>query len=90
LKSLLLAVFSSIIVRVSFQDSDTRYARVEKQITTNYINKTFKSKLQNLIQDLLEVEPLKKEKTIVKLADSRKVSIYKKRLRSFNCNSPPY
>ena len=40
-RTFLLAVYSSIIVRVSLQDSDTRYARIVKEISKDNVTKSF-------------------------------------------------
>lgn len=51
-RTILLAIFSSIIVKVSFQDSDTRYAKVEKKISVSDVEKHFKNKLYDVVKSL--------------------------------------
>ena len=50
------AVFSSIIVRVSNQDSDTRYAAVEKQMSKSSVYEAFAQTARNLAATSLSAE----------------------------------
>jgi DNA modification methylase len=45
LQLLMMAVFSAILVRVSLQDSDTRYARVSRDVSAEHVTKVFASRL---------------------------------------------
>lgn len=90
IKSLLMAVFSSIIVRVSYQDSDTRYAKVAKNISTYDVDKYFLSKLRDVISILDKIIILERASVKIKLADSKNVPFIKTGSVSLIVTSPPY
>jgi site-specific DNA-methyltransferase (cytosine-N4-specific) len=52
LRTLLLAALSSIVVRVSYQDSDTRYKRVDREISPRAVDRAFGQRLDYLIAQL--------------------------------------
>nr|ADQ20509.1 M.BseYI [Bacillus sp. 2521] len=52
IKALLYAIFSAIIVNVSYQDSDTRYSRKEYKYSIGDALKTYKNKLRRLLNSL--------------------------------------
>lgn len=85
----LLAVFSSIIVRVSFQDSDTRYSRINKEVSKSDVDKAFKNKLGEAIEQL-RLMPKKKGASNVEKADARSVPFIKTGSVSLIVTSPPY
>jgi DNA methylase len=45
---------SSILVRVSYQDSDTRYARVEKKLNPTQTTRLFRDKMKDMIERMAE------------------------------------
>lgn len=90
IRTLLLSIFSSIIVRVSYQDSDTRYAKIEKKININDVDKSFKSKLIEVIGALPEIQKSNRATVEIYKADSRKVSFIKSNSVSLIVTSPPY
>jgi hypothetical protein len=49
LRTLFLAVFSAIIVRVSYQDSDTRYAKIERVVRPQNVDSAFASKMSDIV-----------------------------------------
>lgn len=88
---LLMAVFSSIIVRVSYQDSDTRYAKINRIINTGDIEKLFISKLTEVIDSLKILKTKSKRGRVsVYKSDSRKVKFIKTSSISLIVTSPPY
>jgi site-specific DNA-methyltransferase (cytosine-N4-specific) len=89
-QSLLMAVFSSIIVRVSFQDSDTRYAKVSKTIKPSDTEKWFLSKLNEVISSLPEVMVPGRASVDIHLADARHIPFVKDKSVSLIVTSPPY
>ena len=90
IRTLLLSIFSSIIVRVSYQDSDTRYAKIEKKININDVDKSFKSKLIDVIGALPEIQRSNRATVEIHKADSRKVPFIKSNSVSLIVTSPPY
>ncbi len=89
-QTLLLSIFSSIIVRVSFQDSDTRYAKIARTIRQTDVNKLFKAKLLNVNQRLPEIIRIGRSPVTVCQADSRSVPFIKGSSVSLIVTSPPY
>lgn len=89
-RTMLLAVFSSIIVRVSFQDSDTRYARVTRAVKVEDVDKAFLAKLNKILQRLPEVMVPDRAPADVHQADARGVPFVKSESVSLIVTSPPY
>jgi len=90
LRTLLMAVFSAIIVKVSYQDSDTRYAKVSRNIAPSDVDNAFQRKLCNVIKILPQVLVPGRAKAKVVQADARKVPFIKTRSVSLIVTSPPY
>ena len=90
LKTLLLAIFSSIIVRVSYQDSDTRYARKRRNVTPDEVDSTFYSRLSSIITQLKTVLVLNRTPVEIIQADARHVDFIKNLSVSLIVTSPPY
>lgn len=90
IQTLLMAVFSSIIIRVSFQDSDTRYAKIERNVKPSHVIRIFKSKLLEVIVRLSEVNVQERSPSIVYQADSRTIPFIKTESVSLIITSPPY
>lgn len=89
-KSMLMAVFSSIIVRVSYQDSDTRYAKIEKAVDPADVTRIFKTKLADVLNKLAEIVIPGRARTTVIEADARNVPFIKSKSVSLIVTSPPY
>lgn len=58
-KTLSLAVFSKIIVKASFQDSETRYVSKFREIECGYTLKLFSSELISVVKKLKSAGPIK-------------------------------
>lgn len=93
LRDLLLIVFSSIIVRVSKQESDTRYAAVEKGLKDFETIKIFTDKVKEIKAIYLDfLKKTKDKKVNVKILqlDSRALSAIKDNSVDLIITSPPY
>lgn len=89
-KLLLLSIFSSIIVRVSYQDSDTRYSRIYRDYQQGEATKAFQKKLLDVIKKLEVIIDLPKSPGEIYLADSRKLDFIKDETIHLIITSPPY
>lgn len=89
-QTMLQAIFSSIIVRVSFQDSDTRYAKIEKSINSSDVDRIFINKLEDVLSRLPGIIVPKRASASVHLADARHVPFVKSNSVSLIVTSPPY
>jgi site-specific DNA-methyltransferase (cytosine-N4-specific) len=85
-----LAVFSAIIVRASYQDSDTRYARVEKAYIPGSVIEWFQSKLFDGMGRLMEIMDKPRENARVHLADGRELRFINDDTVNLIVTSPPY
>ncbi len=85
-----LAVFSSIIVRVSNQDSNTRYARVKKSYKSGDAVKWFKKRLTDAINRLWEIKDIPKARATVHCADGRNLNFLPDGSVHLIVTSPPY
>jgi len=90
LQTLFLAVFSSIIVRVSYQDSDTRYARITRVIGPSDVDKAFRMSISETISHLREVVNLNRASVTIYQADSRSIPFISSDSVSLIVTSPPY
>lgn len=91
LRTLFLAVFSSIILRVSYQDSDTRYAKIERVVRPQDVDSAFTKKLADVVERLPSVGVGSKEAPVsVQQADSRDVRFIPDATVSLIVTSPPY
>ena len=89
-RTLLLAVFSAILVRLSYQDSDTRYVRVVKTIPASSVESTFQAKLQEVLLRLPELLTRTRAKSTVEQADARAVPMISTKSVHLIVTSPPY
>jgi len=90
-KDFLLACLSSIIVRVSNQDSDTRYARREKNIKQYATFSIFKNKLQSMIDKMKEFATKRQDVSVkVFCHDSRHLEFLDEDSVDLVVTSPPY
>lgn len=87
---LALAVLSSIVVRASFQDSDTRYARIEKKYVTGSAIKWYKQKLSQSLDGIRAISHVPRAKAVVFMEDSRKLSYVSDKSIDLIVTSPPY
>lgn len=95
LKDFLLCCFSSIIVSVSNQESETRYAAKNKNIEDGYVLKRFCKKLsQELknIDELSEIKNVRKNRPLILNEDSRDIDnkIIPDNSIDLVVTSPPY
>jgi DNA modification methylase len=89
-QALLLSIFSSIVVRVSYQDSDTRYAKIKRAVKQDDVSKLFKSKLIDITKRLPEIMLEGRSPVAIYQADSRRVPFIKADSISLIVTSPPY
>ena len=87
---LALAVFSSIIVSVSYQDSDTRYARINRPYQLGNVEKRFTAKLTDAIDRVRKIIDCPKAESTLYLNDSRNLSKIRPESVSLIVTSPPY
>ncbi|MGF9760544.1 DNA methyltransferase [Microvirga sp. 0TCS3.31] len=89
-RTLLLAVFSAIIVRVSYQDSDTRYARTKRDVVPADVDKIFGARLLEVRKRLPEIMSNARESVTIYQADARAVPHIKTESVALIVTSPPY
>jgi DNA modification methylase len=89
-QTMLMAVFSSIIVRVSYQDSDTRYAKIKRIVKAADVDRMFKTKLANVLSLLPETAIPGRASVSIKEADAREIPFIKSESVSLIVTSPPY
>ncbi len=92
IKDFLKIVFSAIIVRVSNQDSDTRFAAIEKNISNDFTFKLFISRANEYLKRVAELSNKIDSKTELTLfnADSRNLSFIADNSIDIIITSPPY
>ncbi len=90
LRTLLLAAFSSIVVRVSYQDSDTRYKRVHRSIAPSDVDVAFKKKVSYLLSQVPEVVGLKRATAEIHEGDARDLRFLPDQAVDLIVTSPPY
>lgn len=88
--TLFLALFSSIIVRVSYQDSDTRYAKVGRVVRTEDVDGAFRGKLWDAVERLPSVAGGKLARVSIEQTDARNVPFIGDSKVSLIVTSPPY
>lgn len=89
-QNVLLSVFSSIIVKVSYQDSDTRYARKDKLITPDDVSDSFRNKLLKVLKEIENSLGYCRLESRVYQADSRSVPMIASDSVDLIVTSPPY
>jgi site-specific DNA-methyltransferase (cytosine-N4-specific) len=90
IQNLLMAILSSIVVRVSYQDSDTRYSRKFREVKDNEVDVAFRSRLADVIERLPHAMiPIRTSVNIVQ-ADARHVPFIESESVSLIVTSPPY
>jgi DNA modification methylase len=91
LKDLLLLAFSSIIVPVSNQDSETRYAAINKNISPGQSYLYFKEKVLDMIARIKAFNELASDSEVwVYHADARKIDFIEENSVDLIVTSPPY
>jgi site-specific DNA-methyltransferase (cytosine-N4-specific) len=88
--SFALTVFSALIVRASYQDSDTRYARVDKVYQPGSAVQWYQQKLSVALATLKEIADLPKATAAVRLTDGRDLRYIPDASVDFLVTSPPY
>jgi DNA modification methylase len=89
-RTMLLAVFSSIIVRVSYQDSDTRYAKTDREVKPADVDKVYRARLLEVLVRLPEIMFPGRGHVTVHQADARNVPFIESESISLIVTSPPY
>lgn len=89
-RTLALAVFSSIIIRVSYQDSDTRYTRIDRPFCPGDVQRRFIAKLEDVIHRASKLINRHKADSTVFLSDSRTLSRITSESINLIVTSPPY
>jgi len=91
LKDLLLLAFSCIIVPVSNQDSETRYAAINKNISPGQSYLYFKEKVIDMIARIKAFNELASDSEVrVHHADARKIDFIEENSVDLIVTSPPY
>jgi DNA modification methylase len=90
LRTLLTAVFSAIVVKVSYQDSDTRYARIARAVTPAHVDRAFSAKLLEVIDRLPKIVSEDRASVDIHQADARAVPVVSDNSISLIVTSPPY
>lgn len=91
LKDFLSLALSSIIVTVSNQESETRYAAISKNIEEKRALNLFRAKICDMIARMLEFNQKASDEIIhVYQADSRYMNFIKSNSADFIVTSPPY
>jgi DNA modification methylase len=90
IRSLLMAVLSSIVVRVSYQDSDTRYSRKFREVAAEEVDSAFRSRLADTITRIPDAMVPGRGAVDVVHADSRAVPFIKSGSVTLIVTSPPY
>jgi site-specific DNA-methyltransferase (cytosine-N4-specific) len=90
-KSFMLTALSAIIVRVSKQDSDTRYARVEKtQLSSSEVETIYLRRLRQSVDALANIHPKPEADSSFIHGDARIKSSIRKGSVDLIITSPPY
>lgn len=89
-RMLAMTVFSSIIVRVSYQDSDTRYSRQYYDYVQGTAIRMFERKLSDIIQRLGEIIAVPKAQCKVLQGDTRRLTELPEESVDLIVTSPPY
>lgn len=83
-------VFSSIIVKISYQDSDTRYSRKYYDYIPGQALSLYKNKLKNAINAIKQTKDCKKANCITYNADGRRLGMISDESIDLIVTSPPY
>ena len=88
----LLVALSSIIVKVSNQESETRYAAIDKKVSIADVFTLFEDKVKDMTKRMQEFKSLLSEKVYAKIywRDSRFIDFIPENSIDFIVTSPPY
>lgn len=89
-RNLALAVFSALIVRASHQDSDTRYARVDRNYTKGSAINWYQQRLRSALVDVQEISEAPRESVEIYHADGRNLEFITASTVDLVVTSPPY
>lgn len=92
-RDLLRIIFASIVVQVSNQESDTRYAAINKNVQDNYTLKLFLSKCPEHVKKVAEFSAQAsayKARVTVKNGDARNLHFLQEEVFDAVITSPPY
>jgi len=92
IKTFLLAAFSSIVVRVSRQESETRYAAIGKKVNINDVFDIFLKKLDDMVERMRQFTASVSKGNWVQVsqADTREMSTIPDESVQLVLTSPPY
>lgn len=91
LRDLFLLAFSSIIVPISNQESETRYAAIKKKISSRQPFRLFKDKLLDMKKRMAIFDRKASDCSVnVYNADSRQLDVIDENIADFVITSPPY
>ena len=91
-RDFLLVALSSIIVKVSNQESETRYAAIDKKVNAMDAFSLFEDRVKDMIKRMREFSSLISEKVYAKIyqKDSRFIDFIPENSVDFIITSPPY
>lgn len=89
-RQIALCCFSSIIVRISYQNSDTKYARKLFDYMEEDVYKNYKAKLKSAIKGIEEINDQKSGTAEVIQTDGRKLDKIRSETIDMIITSPPY
>lgn len=89
-RKIALCCLSAIIVRISYQESDTKYSRKEYEYIEKTAIKAFKSKLRAVIDSIEEINEEKTGKAVIIHGDGRENSGIENESVDLIVTSPPY
>jgi site-specific DNA-methyltransferase (cytosine-N4-specific) len=92
IRTFLLAAFSSIIVKVSRQESETRYAAIDKKVDVDVVFEAFLKKLDDMIERMQRFSASVNAENWVKVfqADTREIAEIPDASIQLVLTSPPY
>ena len=85
-----ICIFSAIIVRISYQDSDTRYSRKQYEYTSGQAKELYKNKLEKAIIAIEETKSYNKSDAKIYIADGRNLDMISDESINLIITSPPY
>lgn len=85
-----LAVLSSVLLRASRQDSDTRYARVEREYVPGRASRWFVTRLRAGLERLEQVRTRPRARVELRLGDGRRLAEIEASSVDLIVTSPPY
>lgn len=89
-RQIAICCLSSIIVRISYQDSDTRYVRKVSDYIEGNVYKSYKAKLKSVIKNIEEINNQKSGTAKVLQMDGRNLGNIQSESIDMIITSPPY